>query len=248
MPWTLGRRIAVGYATLLLLLLIVAGMGMLTLSRTSDTFEAAIIGLEKDLVRALEAVTAFNIPNVDFLRFLATGDDDFLQRYEKGLAETRQIMAESARQNANKAMRDAWGKATGLLDAWDDKAKRSMAAKQAGRTDEALSFRSQAQIFREQLIALLNSFIELGRRDANEVTRIALVEGTRAYWIICGVAGLALVSGIVIAWTLTRSITGRLRETIGTLASSSSEILAATVQQHRGRLKRRQRFRRPPRQ
>ena len=234
MLWTLGRRIAVGYATLLLLLLIVAGMGMLTLSRTSGTFKTAIIGLENDLVRALEAVTAFNVPNVDFLRFLATGDDDFLQRYEKGMAETRQIMAEFTRQSANKAMQDAWGKATGLLDAWDDKAKRSMAAKQAGRNDEALSFRSQAQHFREQLIALLNSFIESGRREANEVTRVALAEGSRASWIICGIAGLALVSGIVIAWALTRSITGRLRETIGTLASSSSEILAATVQQASG--------------
>src|SRR6266545_552997 len=106
MRWTVGQRIAVGSATLLLLLLIVAGIGMLTLSRTADAFKMAIAGLEKDLVNALEAQTVFNGPNVDFLRFLATGDSDFLQRYERGMANTRQTFMELARQSSNKEMKD----------------------------------------------------------------------------------------------------------------------------------------------
>lgn len=234
MRWTVGQRIAMGYATLLLLLLIVAGMGMLTLSHTSDAFKTALMGLEKDLVDVLEAEIAFSAPNVDFLRFLATGDDDFLQRYELGMAHTRKTFAELARQGANKEMKEGWEKAYGLLDAWDDKTRRAMAAKKAGRSDEALGFRTEAQPFREQLVALMHRLVESGQRDANEITRMALTEGSRAFWAIFGVAGLALVSGIVIAWMLTRSITGRLRETIGTLASSSSEILAAMVQQASG--------------
>jgi methyl-accepting chemotaxis protein len=234
MRWTVGQRIAVGYAVILLLLLIVAGMGMLTLSGTSDAFKTAIVGLEKDLVNALEAGTAFSAPNVDFLRFLATADDDFLNRYEKGMAHARQTMAELARKGSNKEMKDAWEKASSLLDAWDDKTKRAMSARKASRMDEALRFRGEAQPFREQLVALLDRLVDSARREANEITKVALAEGARGSWVIFGVAGLALVAGTAIAWTLTRSITGQLRETIGTLASASSEILAATTQQASG--------------
>src|SRR6266511_777535 len=185
MRWTVGQRIAVGYATLLLLLLIVAGMGMLTLSRTSDAFKMAIAGLETDLVDVLEAETAFSsAPNVDFLRFLATGDDEFVQRYETGMATTRKTLVELTRKGSNKEMKDSWEKASGLLDAWDDKAKKAMSAKKAGRMDEALGFRGEAQPFREQLVALLHRFVESGRRDANEITKVALTEGARAYWVI----------------------------------------------------------------
>jgi methyl-accepting chemotaxis protein len=207
---------------------------MYALSRTADTFRTAIVGLEKDLVSTLEAERAFSAPNVDFLRFLATGDDDFLKRHEKGVATAGQTLTELALKAPNKEMKDAWEKAHGLLDAWDGKAKSAMSAKKAGRIDDALRFRGEAQPFREQLIALLNHLVESGRRNANETTAVAVAAGARAFWVIVGIAGLALVSGTVIAGMLTRSITGRLRETIGTLASASSEILAATTQQASG--------------
>src|SRR3972149_10025229 len=122
---TVGQRIAAGYAVILLLLVIVAGVGMFTLSRTADTFRTAIVQLERDLSNALEAETAFGAPNVDFLRFLATGDEDFLKRYEKGMTRARQILAELERKSLNKEVRDDWGKAYRLLAAWDDKAKRA---------------------------------------------------------------------------------------------------------------------------
>ena len=72
------------------------------------------------------------------------------------------------------------------------------------------------------------------RSRAKEITRSAVAGASRAFWVMLGVAGLALGGGIVITWVLTHSITGPLRDTIRTLASASSEILAATTQQASG--------------
>ncbi|MBI4637214.1 MAG: hypothetical protein HY727_12765, partial [Candidatus Rokubacteria bacterium] len=60
MGWTVGRRIAIGYAVVLVLLLVVAGVGMYALPRTTDTFQAAVRQQEQSLeaLRADERITA----------------------------------------------------------------------------------------------------------------------------------------------------------------------------------------------
>jgi len=234
MKWTAGQRIWVGYAVILLLLVLVAGVGIYALSNTADAFKTALVQLETELVSSQEADRAFGYPNVDFLRFLATGDDEFLKRYESEMTNVRQMLVELGRASSTREMKAAWEEALSLVNAWDAKATKAMAAKKAGRMDEALRFRGEAQPFREKLIALLNRLVDSARRNANEATQVALAKGSSASRAILAAAALALASGVVIAWTLTRSITAPLRDTAGTLASACSEILAATTQQAAG--------------
>ena len=233
MKWTLGR-IMVGYSVIISLLVVVAGVGMYALSHTGEMFKTAIFQLDTRLVTSQEADRAFASPNVDFLRFLATGDDDFLKRYERGMLNVRQMFVEFARTSSTREMKAVWEEALNILNAWDAKATHAMAAKKAGRVDEALRFRGEAQPFRDQLVALLNRQVDSSRRNANEAMQVALAEGSRAFWVILAVAGLALASGTIIAWALIRAFTGPLRTTIGTLASACSEILTATTQQASG--------------
>ena len=227
MRWTVGQRIAVGYAVVLLLLVVVAGLGPYALFRTADSFKTAIVQLETRLVTSQEADRAFAYPNVDFLRFLATGDDEFVTRYEREMLNARQMLVETVRASSTPEMKDAWEEALRLLNAWDAKTTKAMAAKKGGRVDEALRLRGEAQPFREQLVALLNRLVDSARRSTNETTQAALAKGSSAFWAILAVAGLALASGTVIAWTLTRSIVGPLRELETTARRISQRDLEA---------------------
>jgi len=55
MRWTVGRGIVAGYAVVLLLLAVVAGMGMYALSRTAGSLASVIREREHGIEAALEA-------------------------------------------------------------------------------------------------------------------------------------------------------------------------------------------------
>ena len=85
-----------------------------------------------------------------------------------------------------------------------------------------------------QLLAKVSDLIDVGRARTQKVTQAATAESSRAMWIMLVTVVFALCSGIALAWGLTRSVTKSLRDTIGTLASSSLQIQAATAQQAAG--------------
>jgi hypothetical protein len=236
MRWTVGQRIAGGYAVILVLLVVVAGVGTYALSRTAGTFENVIDQLERGLVNALGAEGAIESANVDFLRYLLGPDEKFLKGWEDGVAEGRRALTTLREAGVTgEATKTGWGEVLALLKTWEERTRDSMGAETAGRHADALRIRTErVQPVREQLFAMVDRLGASERARAKEITRSALAGASRAFWVMLGVAGLTLGVGIVITWVLTHSITGPLRDTIRTLASASSEILAATAQQASG--------------
>ena len=78
MHWTVGRRVAVGFCAILLLLVVVAGVGFLALSRTIDTFEK-VAHQREETVAAIKARADFDRATVSFLQFVATSDERFIK-------------------------------------------------------------------------------------------------------------------------------------------------------------------------
>lgn len=78
MKWTVGQRIAVGYAVILMLLAVVAGVGMYALPRATDTFSGAVRQQEQSL-RAMGADERLATATANFLRFLLNPDPKFLK-------------------------------------------------------------------------------------------------------------------------------------------------------------------------
>src|SRR3970040_2141363 len=92
MRWTVGQRIAVGYAVMLLLLAVVAGVGVYALSRLADTFETVIHQREQGIETALEARGDTDRAVVSLLRYLGTREEQFLKDRERQVAEAREGM------------------------------------------------------------------------------------------------------------------------------------------------------------
>lgn len=231
--WTVGRRVAAGCAVLLTLLVVASGVGAYALFNVRDTFRTAIRA-QQSAIATLEVRASFNSATVGFLRFVALGDQDALTQRSSRLATARR-QATLLRDASASDQRARWGQVLQLFTRWETVTQAAIVAKAAGRQAEVLRIvRVQEFPLGEQGRTLIKSLADSDAARAARITRSAEASATRDFWILGGIALLALASGIAIAWALTRGITSRLRDSIGTLVSASAEILAATTQQASG--------------
>jgi methyl-accepting chemotaxis protein len=235
MSWTVGRRIVLGYALILLLLLVVAGVGTYQLPRTSGTFERAVRAQEQELIAPLEAKSVIAFANLHVLRYLVTKDTAFLKQWEVDILQARQSMAELQNGNQSADLKIGWGEALRLLQNWEETVRLMLSMTMSGHREDAVRILTDRMIpLQMQLLAKVGELVNTGKARTQEVTQSAVADSSRAMWIMLLTAVLAIGSGIALAWGLTRSVTKSLRETIFTLASSSSQIQAATAQQAAG--------------
>jgi methyl-accepting chemotaxis protein len=235
MSWTVGQRIVLGYALILLLLLVVAGVGTYQLPRASETFETAVHAQEQDLIAPLEAKSTIAFANLDVLRYLVTKDRAFVKQWEVEILHARQVMAEMQNASSSADLKIGWGDALRLLQNWEETARLTLSTTTSGRQEDAVRLVTERMIpVQMQLLAKVSELTNVGRARTKEITRAAVADSSRAMWIMLLTAMLASSAGIALAWGLTRSVTKSLRDTIGTLASSSSQIQAATAQQAAG--------------
>lgn len=234
MRWTVGQRIAVGYAVILLLLVVVAGVSMYALPRATDTFSGAVRQQEQS-IEALGADLRLFMGQVSFLRFLLSPDQSFLKAREESFSSSRQAIAALRDASSTPESRSGWEEALGLVTLIDQGQQAAIAAKMARREAEALRIREErVHPVRERLSALVKRLVASDRARAKEATQSATTSASRVFWTIVLVSGLALAAGILIAWALARSIIGPLRDAIATLGSASLEIVASTTQQASG--------------
>lgn len=235
--WTIGQRIAAGYAILLVLLTLVAGMGMYALATTRDTFGSALDTEREEVQKGLAATKAFSDANREFRGFLLTADEEFLSGMRENVAAARTGLTEVRDATAGSTLDARWDEVLQALNAWAAAAESAVSASQSGREQEATRiFREETSPLAATMDRLVRSAIESEQRRADTVADSASSTASEAFWTVLIVAAVALASGIAIAFGLARSITRRLRETIATLASASTEILAATSQQAAGAL------------
>jgi methyl-accepting chemotaxis protein len=220
---------------ILLLLLVVAGVGTYQLPRTGERFETALNAQRQDLVAPLEAKSTIASAKLYVLRYLVTKDSAFVKQWELEIIEARQALTELQTASPSADLKIGWGEALHLLQSWEETARLTISATAAGRQQEAVRLLTERVIpVQVELFAKLSELINVGRLRANEATKAAVTETSRAMWITLLTTVLAIGSGVALAWGLTRSVTKSLRDTIGTLASSSSQIQTATAQQAAG--------------
>ena len=232
----IGWRIGGGYAVVLVLLAGVASIGGYTLSHTAAAFEQTMTAQELRVVGPWEARDLWNQANNSLLRYLLTGADELVPEREQRAEEARSHMAELRDGSPTEQLRGQWNEALRVLDEFDRAARDTVAAKKAGREAD------MARLLKERVIPAREEQAPIdagggGRRAAPGPGRWPPPRSRardRALWLLLWLSAAATLVAAAIALTLTRSITGPLRETIGTLASAATEIVASTTQQAAG--------------
>jgi methyl-accepting chemotaxis protein len=233
--WTIGQRITAGYGMAVLLLVVVAVVSIWALDRTGNAYREALTAEQLELRGALLAERQIRGANVDYLRFLVDRDEAHATAYQQAVESGLRSLAQIRDREDDAELRSYWSAAVDAAAAWRQAADRSMAAYRGD--DEAVALevrRTDAQPARravdeavERAVRAVESRTERAVADA-----AALVDGTRLVLLITLV--IATLLAIIAARLLDRSIRGPLHETSNVLASSATEILAATTQQASG--------------
>jgi methyl-accepting chemotaxis protein len=232
---TVSRRIAIGYAVLLLLLVIVATVGVVALLETRSSYRSALETARERSTAGLTALQAFDAASSSLARFLLTEDAAVLGDLEERFGTARRLTTVLRDESDEGRQVTGWSEAVRLLDTWDRTVQESIGAKRAGRDAEAERlFEDEVTPIRDQERDLIVSLVDSEAARSVQESNSASDTATGSIWLMVGISALAIVLGVLIAWGLARSITRRLRDALATLASSSAEILAATTQQASG--------------
>ena len=235
MNWTVSRRIAAGFALGLALVAVVAWVGVSALRSSVTAYQGALAQERRLLVAALEAESEARGANVQVLRFLLTGDEDFARALDSSATVARGLI-EQVRQGLTLADdRATWTEALAAFGEWDAASRAAVAAKRARREAEALRVH-ETRVFpaREAVRAAIRRGV-VRAQERTDAAIQAAQDGARRdqQMLLLGALG-ALVVGVLASVLLNRAVSNPLRETAGVLASSAAEILAAMTQQASG--------------
>lgn len=232
MTWTVNRRIAVAYATILGVMVLFALLGWMTLRGVESAFRAALEQELRVVEPALTAEGATREATVEFHRFLLTGNERYERSRDSAVSQSRALLTQLRQTAATAEERSSWERTLSLLNGWERETVRAMDAVRAGNRDEALRiWESTVLPLRLQLRDEIERDLQRIRTASESAVREATDAATRMRAILLLGGFLALSIGTAAGVLLNRAVSGPLRETTGVLASSAAEILAATTQQ-----------------
>jgi methyl-accepting chemotaxis protein len=232
--WTIGRRIAMGYALLLALLVLIAAVATMNLLDSRATYHEAFDTQDRAL-RGTDSLQGSDAAAVTFLHVLLTGATETIETSDERFAAARDAAVELRDSSTTPAQVTGWTEAVRLLDAWNTQMQAAFEAKQAGRDAEAERLYAESVIpARSAQRNLVVELVDAERQRSAAQEGQAADAAIEATWFLLVISVIALIVGIAIAVWLSRAVTRHLRHAVGTLASTSREILSATQQQASG--------------
>jgi methyl-accepting chemotaxis protein len=233
--WTIGRRIAAGYAVLLVLLGGTALVGILALRSTRTDYRSALATEETRAIRGTDTLQGTDAAVVSFLSYVLRGRATSVDTMNQRFAAARSAAVELRDSSAAPAQVSGWTDAVRELDAWNTAAQRAVDARRGGDVAQAEKiYEADVLPIRQSVRNLVADLVASERRRATALGAATSDAAGRSIWLLLGVSVAALLIGVLIAWGLSRAVTRHLRDAVGTLASASTGILAATSQQASG--------------
>jgi len=234
MSLTIGQRIVLGFALTLTLVALVAAGGYWALRHTTQSYDSSLQARRRLLAPALRAESEIRAANVEHLRYLLDGGEEYVTGKATRVAYTKALIDSIASAAPEREQRP-WQQVDSLTDAWSLAADEAAAARRLGNVAEANRIRtSRVQPFREQLDERIGERVEWARNFSDSVaTEGGGTSSAAQRGLIIGLV-IALIAGGAAAYILTRSINGPLQETSAVISSSAAQILAATTEQAAG--------------
>jgi methyl-accepting chemotaxis protein len=235
MTTDLSRRIAFGFATMLILTAAIAGLGIWALDRTADAFRNAMRTERELRSQALLAESNARGAASWFLRYRLRQDDDYARRRDRAVAATRTTLTQMRDASEDTQLRAAWAEAIDVLRRWDEASRASMAAARLGNDAQAEQIEATRSLpLHIELEDVMNRGVTLAREqsDTSAVAGESVASQMRTSVLAAGI--LALIGGIIAAYLLTRAIRAPLQDASAIVASSAAQILSSATEQAAG--------------
>ena len=233
--WTIGRRIAAGYAVLILLLMASVVFATLALRSSREEFTSALATVETRAIKGTDSLQGMDAAVVAFLSYLLRGNETAVETINERFDLARDVTVALRDSSQTPAQVTGWTDAVRQLDAWKAAADEAIEAKGAGRDEEATRLYNEVVIpVRQTQRNLVVELVAAERKRATGIAASASDSARNSIWLLVGLGVAAVALGLLIAWGLARAVTRHLRDAVATLAATSTEILAATAQQASG--------------
>ncbi len=229
---TIGRKIIAGYASVLVLLLVVAAVGVNSLGTMQSAYTEF---LDVDIRAVISAQRLANevAEQVGYYRGLVVYADQ-RERMENELRASHrrfETLLEDVRQTSRTEEASRLiGEIADLhlrLEAGQEKGARLV---QQGRREEAVALGEEMLPLTRSARQKVDQYIER-QQHRLQGARADVTSGLdRTLLQLLAISSITVVLSVVLAWILSRAITLQLRETIAQLSASSAEILATTSQ------------------
>jgi methyl-accepting chemotaxis protein len=231
--WTVGRRIILGFAVSLLLVIVITGIGWWALGRTASAYQAAMEHERDLIVRAYEARGAVRTANNAFLAYVLEPRPTHIESRDSAVASARALFEELLRSSPEET--GPWSEASQALDRWAAASAMAMQAAAGGDIDEATRIRTeQATPARENLEDAVDRGVEDAQARTEEQIEAASATTSGSQTALAIALVIAMIGGAIAAYYLYRAISDPLHETSNVLATTAAEILATTTQQASG--------------
>ncbi len=228
---SIGRKILLGYAFILALLLIVIAVAIYALQHSQNTY-GSLVDVNAQIVDRANAMARSTREQVAHYRGAVIYPDqrtDFIEQlrtsrttFEAAL-ETLRTLTPDANSHARLA------EIAELYQRFTATQERALRLLGSDQVEQDLVIAGVVTIS-DRLVGLVDQY---RRQQAESVAQVraGLVSDARTLtWLMSIIALVAIVSGLSIALTLGRHITRQLQESAGLLSTSAAEILATTSQ------------------
>jgi hypothetical protein len=231
MRWTVPRRVAVGYLTSLVLVVLVGVLGVIAVGWTATRYRAAA-AYDQQAEEALRAGFDAHEAEINHLRDLTAARPDYLQRRDSVLVQARRRLSRLRDAAETRSTRALWQEGLALLTQWEVASDSAIALMQIGFVVEASDVHDRFVVpARDAQAAVLRR----AREQAEEGAVEALAAGRRTEiqmrWLVVVGGALAVALGILQSMLLNRAVASPLSETATALAADAAQILEATAQQ-----------------
>ena len=138
--WTIGRRIAAGYAVLIVLLVVTAVVGVLALRASREDFTNSVPTLQNRALKGTESLQGMDAASVAFTSYLLTGRTTDHRHASRSASRTARASAVDVRESSTTPAQVAgWTDVVKQLDTWNREVQAGIELKRGGDDAGALS-------------------------------------------------------------------------------------------------------------
>jgi methyl-accepting chemotaxis protein len=234
--WTFGRRVASGFAAIVLLTILIGVMSTYALRIVVSTKDH-VINVNAQILIASEQLDGMIERKGAALRgFLLSRDERFVDELRGVRADIAALLARlRAAVKTDEGQREL-GQIERSEAEHEQVVQRIVALRRGAASNDAVlqAYQQQLAPKRDELEGLVRAFVTFERRVLEEASQASTNSATQSIRALALLTALALLLSIGIAFFITRALTRQVGTSVGRVQSSSAELQAAATQQATG--------------
>jgi methyl-accepting chemotaxis protein len=234
--WTIGRKLAAGFAAVVALAIVVAGVGIYALRRVVAEDERLISVHAQSLIEAQQLQISFERKIAEVRGFFFARDEHFVELMRAGRHDFLRLLEELQRRETLEEGRRRLSEIAKLEAEHQAGLDRAIGLLRSREPPDRVAtiMREQLAPGREVIYRRFLEFVALEARLLEEARAAAASHAESAEALVLGVMSAIVVLAALLAAILSRSISRQVGTAMHQVQGSSAELRAAAAQQATG--------------